>query len=278
MATAGQGLLESTLYFFMFPVGPLVTLVGMPLSLMDARDQYLKEMGGRCHQRVRERLVDVSARVQSTFAETPVEEVVAEGARSQLRDGGPEIVVLQGAGSTEERAAQHDRLRNDHGAKTLILADISVFFRDVPGGSDCEVKLTAQAQVRVQPIGQPELKKPSFSVWAEQPQVPLEQWASEPARARTQLDELLSTLGRNLVWSYGDRMGCRQRRCDWDATEHRPPIRAAPVWCLVDPNAATVRCDLVDYESCATVKHDQITNASSRGRIETALGATSHQL
>jgi hypothetical protein len=239
------------------PVGPLIALVGIPLSFMDARTEYSNELGGGCPERVRERLVDVPAWVQSTFAGAPIAELVAEGARSQLRDGGPKIVVLHGAGSTEERSAQHEKLAKDLGAKTSILADISVLFRDVAGGSNCDVKLTAQAQVRVQPVGQPEMKEPSYSVWAEQLQVPLEEWASEPARARAQLDELLATLGRNLIGSYGDRMGCWQQRCEWDATERSSPIRAAPVWCLVDPDAATVRCDFIDYESCATAKPDQ---------------------
>jgi hypothetical protein len=143
----------------------------------------------------------------------------------------------------------------DYGARTLILADVSVPVRDVAFGSDCDVKLVAQAQVRVQPIGQPEMKEPSYTVRAEQPQVPLEQWASDSARARAQLDELSATLGRNLVESYSDRMGCMQRKCEWDLTE-RSPLHRAPLCCLVDPNAVTVRCDFTDYESCDAAKPD----------------------
>ncbi|HQR72493.1 MAG TPA: hypothetical protein PLE54_17950 [Burkholderiaceae bacterium] len=253
-SSAGHGVLISSLYLLMFPVGPLITIVGIPMALKDAHSQYVNET--RCIQRVKDKLGDVPAWVRSTFSETPVAQLVVEGARSLLRDGGPSIVPLQGAGSPEERSAQFDKLGKDLGAKTLVLADIRVLFGEATG-SACDVKLAAQADVRVQPIGQPEMKEPGFSVWAEQPQVPLEEWASEPARARRQLDELLATLGRKLIESYSDRMGCSERRCDWVATERPPPIRAAPLWCLVDQNAATVRCDFLDEESCATSKPDQ---------------------
>lgn len=253
-SSAGHGVLLSSLYLLMFPVGPLITIVGIPLALKDAHTQYVTET--RCLQHVRDRLGDMPAWVRSTFAETQVAQLVAEAARSQLRDGGPSIVPLQGAGSPADRAAQLDKIGKDLGAKTLVLADIRVLFGEATG-SACDVKLAAQADVRVQPIGQPEMKEPRFSVWAEQPQVPLEEWASEPARARRQLDELLATLGKKLIESYSDRMGCSERRCDWDATVRPPPNRTAPLWCLVDPNAATVRCDFLDYESCSTAKPDQ---------------------
>jgi hypothetical protein len=215
MATAGKGLVESASFFFMFPAGPLVALVGIPLSLVNAHAQYSKEIGGGCPERVRERLVDVPAWVQSTFAGAPVAELVAQGSRSQLRDGGPEIVVRHGASSTEERLAQHEKLIKDRGAKALILADVSVLLRDVAKGSDCELKLISEARVRAQWPGKPETNEPRYSLRVESPQAPLEQWAAEPARARAQLEELLASLGRNLIWSYGHRMGCSQRRCEW---------------------------------------------------------------
>ena len=255
IGTGGQELLLSGMYFFMFPVGPLVTLIGIPLSLADARNEYLSAMGGRCPERVRERLGDVPAWVQSTFGGARLADLVAEGARSRVRDGGPQVIVLQAGGSREERSAQYDRLGKDYGATALILADVSVLFRDVAGGSDCDVKLSAEAQIRVQPIGQPELEEPRYRVWAEQPQTPLEEWALEPARARVQLEELLAALGRNLMESYSDRMGCFQRPCDWDATE-RPPLKRLPLWCLVDQSATTVRCDFLAYESCVAARPD----------------------
>jgi hypothetical protein len=99
------------------------------------------------------------------------------------------------------------------------------------------------------------MKEPSRTVRAEQPQVALEQWASDSARARAQLDELLATLGRNLVESYSDRMGCMQRKCEWDLTE-RSPLHRAPLCCPVDAKAATVQCDFTDYESCDAAKPD----------------------
>ena len=253
VGTAGRGLLLSGMYFFMVPVGPLATLVGIPLSFMEARNEYSSAMGGRCPDKVRERLGDVPKWVQSTFGGARLGDVVAEGARSRVRDGGPRITVLQATGSAEERLVQLEKTGKDHGAPVLILADVSVLFRDVPGGGDCDVKLLGQAQVRVQPIGQPEMKKPRYSVWAERPQVPLEEWATDPERARVQLRELLLTLGRNLVESYSDRMGCFQRPCEWDASE-RPPLNRAPLWCLLDPNAAAVRCDFREYESCVAAR------------------------
>jgi hypothetical protein len=257
MATAGEGLRESASFIFIAPVvGSLFALGGIPLSLIDAQTQYLKETSGGCPERLRERLVDVPAWVQSTFAGAPVAELVAQGARSQLRDGGPDIVVLHGAGSTKERLAQHERLMKDRGVKALILADVSVVLRDVARGSDCDLKLVSEARIRVQRIGKPETKEPRYSVRAETPQVSLEQWAAEPARARAQLDELLAALGRNLIWSYGDRMGCSDRGCDWE-TGRPSPDRAAPVWCLVDVDATAVRCDFTDHESCMSARPDQ---------------------
>lgn len=256
MATAGEGLRESASFIRVPVVGVLFALVGIPLSLIDAQTQYLKETRGGCPERVRERLVDVPAWVQSTFAGAATAELVAQGARSQLRDGGPDVVVLHGASSKVERSAQHERLLKDRGAKALILADVSVLLRDVARGSDCELKLITEARVRVQWLGKPETKEPRYSVQVETPQVPLEQWTAEPARARAQLDEVLASLGRNLTWSYGDRMGCSNRRCDW-AMERPSPARVAPVWCLVDSDAAAVRCDFTDHASCASAKPDQ---------------------
>jgi hypothetical protein len=221
MGTAGHELLLSGLYFFMFPMGPLITMVGIPLSLKDAQTVYSNEI--RCPQRVRDKLGDVPAWVRSTFGGTPVAQLVAEGARSQLREGGPAIVVLQGTGSKEERSAQHERLGKELGAKTLVLADIRVLFGETVG-SACDVKLTAQADVRVQPIGQPEMKEPRFWVWAEQPQVPLEEWASEPARARVRAGNSMS------FWPPSAESSSRATASEWDArTGHVIGMRRSAV-------------------------------------------------
>lgn len=253
-SSAGHDVLISSLYFFMFPVGPLITIVGIPLALKDAHTSYVNE--NRCFQRVKDSLGDVPAWIQSTFAGTPVAQIVADGARSQVREGGPVIVPLQAAGSPEERAVRLERLGKDLGAKSLILADIRVLFGETTGSS-CDVTLAARADVRVQAVGHPETKEIRYSVRAEQAQVPLEAWASEPARARKRLDELLASLGRTLIESYSLRMGCSERPCYWHTSERAPIRRAAALWCLVDPNASPMRCDFADYESCAAAEPDQ---------------------
>jgi hypothetical protein len=274
MGDTGHNLLMSGLYFFYFPVGPLFTLIAVPMSLIEGHAAYQTET--KCLNHLQSVLGDVPAWVRSTFGGTSVAQLVTEGARSQLKDGGPAIIVLQTTRSTEERSAQYVKVGADLGANTLVLADVRVLFGK-KAGTACDLKLAAQANVRVQRVGQPESNETRYTVLAEQPQVPLEEWASEPARARKQLDELLATLGRRLVESYADRMGCSERPCEWDATERvqsRRSItsaeRCAPTlssagpeeanavsWCLVDPQACPVRCDFTDYESCASVKPDQ---------------------
>jgi hypothetical protein len=116
----------------------------------------------------------------------------------------------------------------ESGAAKLIVADIRVLFGETAGNA-CAVKLIAQAAVRVQPVGQPEEKEPRYLISAEQPQAPLEQWAAEPTFARAQLDELLAALGRKLVLSYGDRMACTERQCDWLVTTRAPTDPRNPV-------------------------------------------------
>jgi hypothetical protein len=224
------------------------------MALSEGQAAYRDET--RCLQLVRDAVGDVPTWFRSTFGETSVAQLVAEGARSQLNAGGPAIVVLETPRSAEERAAQLKGLGKDLGAKTLVLADVQVLFGGTLRGN-CDLKLTVQADVRVQPVGQPEASQPRYSVSAEQLQVPLSEWAAEPAHARRQLDELLATVGRRLVESYVDRMGCSEQPCEWDATERPPTNPAVPLWCLVDPNAVTVRCNFLDYESCASAKPDQ---------------------
>jgi hypothetical protein len=94
----------------------------------------------------------------------------------------------------------------------VILADVYVEFGEV---LECRTKLAARAEVRVQPLGQPEMTAPRSSLWAEQWDVPLQDWAKNPERATEALTLLLDQLGGKLIDSYRFRMGCSDTECGW---------------------------------------------------------------
>jgi hypothetical protein len=122
-------------------------------------------------------------------------------------------VLASDAGtSPEERAREVAAVGTRAGVDTVILADVHVEFGEAAG---CRTKLAARAEVRVQPLGRPEMASPSLSLSAEQWDVPLEDWAKTPEHAREALRLLLEQLGGDLIDSYRRHMYCPETRCGW---------------------------------------------------------------
>jgi hypothetical protein len=137
-------------------------------------------------------------------------QIVADEARRHVGAGGPRVVATAGDGGAGDRAG----IEALSGAPTVILADVFVVFGEF-ADSGCALRLVAQADVRVQPAGQPEMTTPRYRVWAERSEVPLAAWAADPELARQQYQALLRDLGGKLIDSYRQRMGCEDRGCDW---------------------------------------------------------------
>jgi hypothetical protein len=193
--------------------GLLGLALGLALVPYVVADAFASS-GDYCPPRAPLALGDLPEWVESTFGSTPVLTDVAYAARRQVRGVvGPAVLESTAGASPEARAAEVMAIGERLGVSNLILADAHVQFGEMIHG--CKIKLVARVDVRVQPIGQPEMTTPRFSVWAEQGDVPVEDWAVNPDHARKELRLLLDQLGSKLVDAYRDRMGCAERGCEW---------------------------------------------------------------
>lgn len=193
--------------------GPLGLVVGLALVPFAVADAFASS-SEMCPPRARQALGRLPEWVQSTFGPVPVLADVADAARRRLRGAGGPVVLESSAGaSPQARTAEVIGIGNRAGVSHVILADVHVQFGEMVQG--CRIKLVARADVRVQPLGQPEMIQPRFSVWAEQPDAPVEDWAVNPDLARKELRALLDQLGGKLIDAYRDRMDCAERGCDW---------------------------------------------------------------
>lgn len=210
LAVGAHESVMSVLYSFLLPG---FFLVGIPLAIADAHNTY-KQASPPCPPRVTKVLADVPNWVESTFLAVPTPQVVTDGMRRQIGAAGPVVVSASLASDSEKRSFEIDELGRQLQAKALVVADIQVVLGDM-GSSNCTVKLAAIADVRVQPLGKPAMKMPRYSVWASEDDVPIEDWAVHPEKARQELTALLQKLAGKLVDSYRDRMGCGEQPCDW---------------------------------------------------------------
>lgn len=210
LAVGAHESVMSILYSFLLPG---FFLVGVPLAIADAHDVF-KQTSPPCPPRVTKVLADVPNWVESTFRAVPTRQIVADETRRQIGAGGPAVVSASFVSDSEKRSFEIDQMGRQLQAKTLVVADIQVVFGDL-GSSNCTVKLAAIADVRVQPLGKPEMKNPRYSVWAAEDDVPIEDWAVHPENARQGLTLLLQKLAGQLVESYRERMGCGEQPCDW---------------------------------------------------------------
>lgn len=193
--------------------GPLGLVVGIALVPIAVADAFASSRD-YCPPRTRQALGRVPEWVQSTFGTVPVLANVANAARHRLLGVGGPAVLESGAGlSPQARTTEVNSIGNRAGVTNVILADVHVQFGEMIQG--CKIKLVARADVRVQPLGQPEMMRPRFSVWAEQPDAPVEEWAANPDLARKELGALLEQLGGKLIDAYRDRMDCTERGCAW---------------------------------------------------------------
>lgn len=192
-------------------------LIGLGLGVLlspFAVAEALASSSDYCPPRARQALGRLPEWVRSTFGPVPVLASVADAARSRLRGaGGPAVLESAAGASPEARSAEVIGIGKRTGASHVILADVHVRFGEMVQG--CRIRLVAWADVRVQPPGQPEMIRPRFSVWAEQPDAPVEAWAANPDLARKELGVLLDQLGSKLIDAYRDRMDCAERGCDW---------------------------------------------------------------
>jgi hypothetical protein len=188
-------------------------LVGIPLAIADAHNIY-KQSNPPCPPRVTKVLADVPNWVESTFLAVPTLQIVTDEMRRHIGAAGPVVIPASFASDSEKRLFETDELGRQLQAKVLVVADIQVVFGEM-GSSNCTVKLAAIGDVRVQPLGKPAMKMPRYSVWAAEDDVPIEDWAVHPDKARQELTVLLQKLAGKLVDSYRDRMGCGELPCDW---------------------------------------------------------------
>jgi hypothetical protein len=192
------------------PLGLVVGIVLVPFAVADAR----AASRDYCPPRARQALGRLPEWVESTFGPVPVLANVADAARRQLRGvGGPAVLESSAGVSPQARTAEVIGISNRVGVSQVILADVHVQFGEMVQG--CKIKLVARADVRVQPPGEPEMVRPRFSVWVEQPDAPVEEWATNPDLAQKELCALLGQLGGKLIDAYRDRMDCAERGCDW---------------------------------------------------------------
>jgi hypothetical protein len=210
LAVGAHESVMSILYSFLLPG---FFLVGIPLAIADAHNVY-KQTNPPCPPRVTKVLADVPNWIESTFRAVPTLQIVTDETRRQIGAPGPVVVSASLTSASDKRSFEIDQLGRQLQAKTLVVADIQVVFGDM-GSSNCTVKLAAIADVRVQPLGKPEMKMPRYSVWAAEDDVPIEDWAVHPEKARQELTVLLQKLAGQLVESYRDRMGCSEQPCDW---------------------------------------------------------------
>jgi hypothetical protein len=193
-------------------VGPLGLFIAAPLGLFGALSAYASDE--YCSPRTRTALGNPDQWVRSTFGSVPALTDVADAARRQVRGpAGPQVLVSEAGQSSQARESETRGIAGRLGTVTVILADVYVEFGEMVQG--CRIRLTARADIRVQPAGQPEMTAPRFSLWAEQDDVPLEDWVQNPERAREELRRLLGQLGSRLIEAYRDRMGCSERDCGW---------------------------------------------------------------
>jgi hypothetical protein len=180
------------------------SLILIPIGVV----QSVSELAGRtsCPPRAEAALGDVPRWFASTFQSVPVLNIVSEELARNLGGPPPAVLVMPVEPSAGKDEASLREAGHRLGASTIIVTDVQLRFgRLVP--STCEIKLAALAEVRVQPLDRPRAAQSNVDVWAAEDNVPVEEWAGDPGKARRQLEQLLQQVAVQIASAYKQASG-----------------------------------------------------------------------
>ena len=180
------------------------SLILIPIGVV----QSVSELAGRtnCPPRAEAALGDVPRWFASTFQSVPVLNIVSEELLRSLGGPPPAVLVMPLEPSVEEEEASLREAGQRLGASTMIVTDVQIRFgRLVP--STCAIKLAVCADIRAQPLERPRAGQPNVSVDFADDDVPVEEWASDPSKAKRQLEQLLRQLAIKVAEAYKKASG-----------------------------------------------------------------------